>query len=356
MKILYLADQDLDNESGVSQKISMQSTQWVKEGHDVIILSLESLSFFSVDKQRMSTAKINIKRAGWKIFLHLLVSTWKLKVVLKEVQFDLIYMRYRLYVPFFKRALKKEPLVVEINSDDVNEYKHSSVLLYTYNKVFRKLFLRTVDGFVSVSRELSEGVKIFKKPRCVIANGISTSEIFVHKRTESTRPSLVFIGSPNQKWHGVDKIASMARILTEFDFHVIGFEGSNTKNLFYYGVLANEEANAFVARQDLGISTLSLYEKTMHEASPLKARQYLAYGLPMIYAYEDTDFKDAQAFTLKLKNTENNVVDSIEEVRSFVNKVYKDDKLREKSRLFAEQSLNVVVKEKKRLSFFGSLL
>ncbi len=104
MKILYLADQDLDNESGVSQKISMQSKQWLDEGHQVIILSLESLSFFSVEKQRLSPALISLKRAGWKIFIHLIYSSWKLKNNLKDLDFDLVYMRYPLYAPIIKAS------------------------------------------------------------------------------------------------------------------------------------------------------------------------------------------------------------------------------------------------------------
>lgn len=356
MKILYLADQDLNNESGVSQKISMQSKQWIDEGNEVVILSLESLSYFSIDKQRLTAPKVTIKRAKWKIFLHLISSSWKLRSVLKEVDFDIVYMRYRLYAPFLKSALKKHPQIVEINTDDVNEYRHSSPLLYWYNKIFRTLFLRSVDGFVCVSNELCNQFMIYHKPMVVIANGINVDELSFEPSTSTSRPSLVFIGSPNQRWHGVDKIVCMAQKLSEFDFHIVGLDGTNTDNLFYHGYLTTDDANTFVRKHDIGISTLSLYEKTMEEASPLKTRQYLAQGLPVIYAYVDTDFESENTFSLQLPNSQNNVSEAIEKIRKFVNSVYADETIRAQAREFAKNRLDVTVKEKKRLSFFREFL
>ena len=356
MKILYLADQDLDNESGVSQKISMQSNQWTEEGHQVTILSLESLSFFSVDKQRLSTPLITIKRVKWKIFIHLLYSSWKLKSILKDVDFDIVYMRYRLYAPFLKAALKKHPQIVEINTDDINEYRFSSPLLYWYNKFFRTLFVRSADGFVCVSHELYSQFTPYNKPAVVIANGIKLEALSFELSTSTSRPSLVFIGSPNQQWHGVEKIIYMAQELSEFDFHIVGLDGFNTENLFYYGYLPTDDANVFVQKHDIGISTLALYEKKMSEASPLKTRQYLAQGLPVIYAYTDTDFEYENTFSLKLPNNPNNVLESTEKIREFVNTVYRDKTIRKQAREFAKNRLDVTVKEKKRLSFFGEFL
>ena len=166
MTILYLVDQDLDNESGVSHKISMQASQWDKMGHKVTILSLQSLSFYSLDGKRLSDPKVTIQRRRYKIFLHLIYSSWKLAEVIKDVDFDLVYMRYRLFAPLFKSALRNKPQVVEINSDDTQEYKLSSKLLNGYNKALRTRFLQDVDAFVCVSHELADLFQQFQKPIC----------------------------------------------------------------------------------------------------------------------------------------------------------------------------------------------
>ncbi len=356
MKILYLSDTELDAMSGIAQKILMQSNEWQKLGHNITLLSLESLSFFSLRGERLNEPMITVQRRGWKIFVHLILSTWRLNKILKKQEYDIVYMRYRLYAPFLKYALKNALQVVEINTDDINEYRFSSRLLYLYNKFFRNLFLRAVDGFICVSHELQKKFKYLGKPSIVIGNGINTDMYAFVSSTSTPRPSLVFIGSPNQKWHGVDKIISLAEKLIEFDFHIIGMDGENKANLFFHGYLSVDKAKHFVKNQDIGIGTLSLYENKMSEASPLKTRQYFSHGLPVIYAYDDTDIDDVEAFVLKLPNTKTNIEENIEEIRPFVLSVYHDNKFRQLARAFAEEKLDVSVKEDQKIEFFDMIL
>lgn len=355
MKILYLSDIDLDRSSGVAQKILMQSNQWVKEGHEVKLLSLDSLSFFSLEGEKLTISNITIKREGWKVFIHLHISSWRLKKILRDIDYDIVYMRYRLYSPFLKSRLGHHPQIVEINTDDMSEYKLSSKLLYLYNKFFRNYFLKSVDGFVCVSYELQNKFNYLGKPSIVIGNGINTDRYLFESLPNNIRPSLVFIGSPNQKWHGVDKIIFLAEKLKEFDFHIIGMDGENRENLFSHGYLSTEEAKHFVKNQDVGVGTLSLYEKKMSEASPLKTRQYFSHGLPVIYAFDDTDISGEEPFVLKLPNTKANIEENIEKIRDFVLSVYHDNQLRQRARSFAEDKLDVSVKENQRLEFFDMI-
>lgn len=355
MKILYLSDTDLDNPSGVAQKILMQSNQWEIQGHEVILVSLDSLSFFSLNGERLTEPKINIKRRGWKVFIHLHLSSWRLKRILQEIDYDIVYMRYRFYSPFLQSALGHSPQIVEINTDDINESKLSSKLLYLYNKFFRYYFLKSVDGFVCVSYELQKKFNYLGKRSIVIGNGINTNKYEVELSTCGVRPSLVFIGSPNQKWHGVDKIIFLSEKLKEFDFHIVGMDGENRENLLFHGYLSTEGAKHFVKNKDVGIGTLSLYENKMTEASPLKTRQYFSHGLPVIYAFDDTDIGEEEPFVLKLPNTKANIEENIKKIRDFVLSVYHDNKLRQRSRSFAEDKLDVSVKENQRLEFFDMI-
>ena len=56
----------------------------------------------------------------------------------------------------------------------------------------------------------------------------------------------------------------------------------------------------------------------MHEASPLKVREYLALGLPTIIGYKDTDFPQGAPFLLELPNVENNVDFAADAILRFV--------------------------------------
>ncbi len=92
----------------------------------------------------------------------------------------------------------------------------------------------------------------------------------------------------------------------------------------------------------------------MREASVWKIREALAYGLPVIIAYRDTDLNEVDLDTiLRIPNTENNVVENAETIRKFaygmmgrrvdINSVapYLDQKQKEITRLeFFQQILN----------------
>ena len=314
------------------------------------MLSLISLSFFSVNGKRLSKPKLRIERRGIKIFLQLIASTWKLGRVTAAYDFDIVYMRYRPYALWLKRALKRKRLIVEINSYDLEEYKLSSRLFYAYNRLFRNRFLDDADGFVCVSEELKEKYASFQKPAIVIANGIDVSEYPFFSKTNNVRPSLVFIGSPNQSWHGLDKIEKMAEHFSSYDFFIIGTEGPDTENICYLGYLSKKKATEIIKRCDIGIGTLSLYKAGLTEASPLKTRQYLACGLPVIYAYKDTDIPEGAPFALELENGEENL--DFSRIEQFVTVVFKNRVLRETARTFAEETLSFEKKEKLRLDFF----
>jgi hypothetical protein len=56
----------------------------------------------------------------------------------------------------------------------------------------------------------------------------------------------------------------------------------------------------------------------MSEASPLKTREYLLHGLPVLTAYHDTDFLGEEPwFLLRLPNSEDNVGTSLPAIRAW---------------------------------------
>ncbi len=356
MTILYLSDQDLDNGSGVSRKILAQVQAWEKENHRVLLVSTASLTFFTSAGKRIGMPRLRIPRRGWRIFVHLLVGTWRLRGLLRDVSFDLVYTRYRLYAPFFRSALKNRPLVVEINSDDRREYQSSSVLLAGYNRLFRRFFLQHADAFVCVSRELSKTFCTQGKPCTVIANGADVASMPFVSSVANSRPKFVFIGSAGQPWHGVDKIVAMARNMKAFDFHVVGMDGASSDNLFFHGFLDGREHQLLVGSCDIGIGSLALHRIGMNEASPLKTRQYLAQGLPVLYAYDDTDLPADEPFALRLPNTEDNTAAHAEAIAAFAMRVWNDAEIRASARAFALEHLDVSVKERQRLEFFQKVL
>lgn len=91
----------------------------------------------------------------------------------------------------------------------------------------------------------------------------------------------------------------------------------------------------------------------MAEACPLKVRRYLAYGLPVILGYRDTDLDALDKWwLLRLPNTESNVVTSLPEIGAFVESV----RGRRVPRDEVEPLISAGAKEAARLAFFGEVV
>lgn len=354
MKIVYLVDYDLNVNSGVLQKILQQSQKWVEFGHTVYYVSTKTLTVYDGDKNIITKLKsLNLTLGRMGTALNIFYNSFFLTRLLQNIDFDIIYMRYRLYMPFFTKIVKENKVVMEINSDDTREYALHSKLTHYYNKYSRDFLLKYIDGHVSVSEELKDRFRYLNKSIEVIGNGIDITKYSIALEYDE-KPILVFIGTPNQLWHGLDKIVQMAEDLKDYQFYIIGTKGDDTFNVKYFGYLSQEEVTDIIKKCDVGIGTLSLYKKGLNEASPLKTRQYLACGLPIIYAYEDTDLKGEQSFALRLENSENNL--EYNKIKEFVDKVFKNNQTREDARNFAQNVLDYTEKEKKRLAFLQKVL
>jgi glycosyltransferase involved in cell wall biosynthesis len=356
MTIVYLIDYNPIDNSGVIQKIKQQSMQWRKQGHKVYLVSSKTMAIYDENYNIIMQEKsLNIRFGRVGTAMKLLYSSYAIYRLLKHIEFDLIYMRYRLYMPFFTKVLKENKIVMEINSDDTLEYKLHSKLTHLYNKYTRNNVLKHIDAFVSVSYELKDKFTYLNRPIEVIANGINIKEYEIKSNiNQNKKPILVFIGSPNQSWHGVDKIIMLAKHFKQYQFYIIGIDGENSENVHYFGYLSKEESTKIINQCDIGIGTLSLYKTGLKEASPLKSRQYLACGLPILYAYKDTDIPDDVLFGLRLDNSEDNL--NYHRIEQFVEKVFNNRSVNLKARVFAQEVLDYDKKEQSRLEFFKKVL
>jgi glycosyltransferase involved in cell wall biosynthesis len=249
-----------------------------------------------------------------------------------------VYLRYDLFLPPLPRLLRHFPAAVEINADDKEEAKlrrERARLAALYNELNRRVLLSRARGLVCVTHELARSPHFasFGKPSEVIGNGVDLDRIEPAPPPQNERPRVVFLGSTRQAWHGVDKIVWLAGEMPEADFEIVGYRLEEMRealgagwtppaNLHVRGVLARAEYEPIITSSDLAIGTLALHRKNMHEACPLKVREYLAYGLPVVIAYEDTDFVDERPwYLLRLPNAESNVRDGVDGIRRFLGEV-----------------------------------
>ncbi|MGQ9748114.1 MAG: glycosyltransferase [Candidatus Caldatribacteriaceae bacterium] len=325
MRIAYLLSYNAGEEGGVFKKVVSQIRTWRLLGAEVSTHVVADALLLDVWKKHLgeSSLTFHLYRGLFDRFY-----AWEEAVSAVEAhQPDVIYLRQNPYMPAFRRFNPKRPLVLEINTDDFVEY----CILYGmarcwYNRLFRHLLLRRAAGLVFVSQEMAESphFRPYSRTRAttVIGNGINMEDYPVLPPPVNEKPRLVFIGSKGFPWHGVGKILKMAAYFEDWHFDVIGIRPGSFSyvppNVSFHGPLERQRYESILAKADVGIGTLALHRNLMNEASPLKVREYLAYGLPVILGHKDTDFPQDVPFILRIPNTEDNVENSIPAIRDFV--------------------------------------
>jgi len=348
MRIAYVTEWDTGSEDGVLKKITEQIRSWLNEGHETKLFALSKTGKVWDGLRDLPKEFIFSPRVRYSIF--------RFKDIVKKVEHwkpDIVYLRSMMYYPSHEKLLNL-PVVVEINTKEISEIKASSKLWAFYTLVTRGRILSRSRGIVAVTNEIAQDVKRFKQPTIVISNGVNIEAYPELPPATNLSPRLVFIGSVNARWHGLEKIIWLARYFREWHFDIIGPMTDlniNLDNMNTYGNLSKVEYMKIMAAADVAIGTLALHNKGMDEACPLKVREYLAFGIPTIIGYQDTDFPKPVPFVLQLPNMPNNVQTHVDRIKEFVLK-WKGHRVARAQVLHLDNK----IKEKQRLLFFKQLM
>lgn len=374
MDIAYIVGGLWRHHPGLHSKVLGAAKVWEEQGAKVTIVLFSEGRILDANGDTISVvpavtasqleAYYDTKRNKLSRFLSLRYQYAFLKETLARLAPDVVYTRYALPFPGVERAFGSVcPYIVEINSDDLVEYGLKSKITGLYNQLFRKNFLGNAQGLCFISQEMSVSASFnwYKGKSAVVANSISCDKYPFNAETGNDKVNICFIGSPKQSWHGLDKIDTLCSRYPEWIFHIIGPDRKEylasretaPDNVVFHGYLSGDEAKQLLRQMDVGISTLALHRKKMHEASPLKSRQYLAQGIPFISAYDDTDIKDVEC-VYQIPNTEDNVVHYSDEIGAFVETMFANSHARVVAHDFAETYLDSRIIEKKRLEFIAS--
>lgn len=365
MKILYYANIDAFSESGVLIKILNQVQAWENHGHNVKLLVQSKVGKGS-NKKSASLAKSNhiiiySTLARWLVdkgisnlqVLNKILSKGLVKNEIDEFSPDLIYARFALWYPGFIGVFGAYPLIVELNSLDKKEIKTRGKLDTIYHSLTRNNLLRRADAYCSVTDEIARSMVSDEKPGIVIGNAYDVDSVAVENiSVDNDRPVLIFVGSSDCPWHGIDKLIQMAELLGYCDFIVVGsheeYDFSALPNIEYCGPKYGEDLINLYAKSDIAIGSLALYRNEMIEASPLKVREYVSFGLPVIVGYKDTDL-EGKDYILDIGCYDNNVMDNPDRIKEFI--------FRWKGRKIEEDLsyLSYEVKEKKRIEFMKTV-
>lgn len=360
MKVAYVSRLSLDRERGVLKKVASQVRAWRAYGEEVRLFALAGTSRIW---EGVADLPVDIVLSGTRLMP--LVRAYTLMKRTIAWHPDVVYVRWGPNYPSLRMLMKRLPTLVEINTDDVAEFR---VLLprikYLYHRLTRHHVLTSAAGFVCMTQELAERFRKYRKPMIVVTNSINLSEYPQIPPTGNTNPRLVLMANMPKDmqridWHGIDKILWLARHFPKWQFDLIGVEAKQINlrncrqppNVTTHGVLGRMDYERILLQADVGLGTLALHRKNMDEACPLKVREYLAYGIPTIIAYRDTDFPDPVPFLLRLPNTSTNVMDHVFDIQQFAEAWTSKRIPRE-----CTKHLDVQEKETRRLTFFRDVL
>jgi hypothetical protein len=355
MKIVYLAEWDFSIESGVKHKIIEQVSTWRHLGHrvDLAVLTPNSVSNSPGENDHYFTNPFlqRLPQSPFKNYFNKIMTIPLVIESISEMAPDIVYYRSGLYHPGLSKLFKKFPVITEVNSNAIGEFRKSNYLKFLIEKWGTHQLLKSSLAICPVSHEINNQLK--PQLSKVIGNGIVFDKGPLVRKSKESRPQVIFVGSDDQVWHGTDKVQILAQLMPEVDFHIVGPRlDSSLKNIIIHGPLFNTELENLAETMDVGLGSLALFRNSMNEASPLKTRLYAKWGLPIMYAYIDTDLPSEKDFILQIPNAENAVETSLPKVREFVFRHHGADYNSERFRPFLDR----VEKEKLRLSFFREVL
>jgi len=364
MKIAYVTiniDTKIIN-GGVGNKIRSQISIWESMGHSVALFTLTP-GYVSLPFAHQFTFNSSSKFPFLNFFVREISRSLKLAELISAVRAnrpDVIYLRFGLYTFPLQYLFEAAPTLLEVNSNDFDEYRSRGLFFYWLNRFTRNILFSQSVGWVATSHELAnlKENRIHEKPVSVISNGIELDKYEPLEPTRNRTPVMSLVGSPGMNWHGVDKLFYLAERYPELTINIIGyrredFEAPIPQNIHLYGYLEKEEVRKVLADTDVVFGTLALHRKKMNEASPLKVREALGYGIPVILAYEDTDLLNLKSDCfLLLPNSEDNIFENAELIRDFSFKVMG----KRVDRALISKYIDQHLKEKKRIEFFADII
>lgn len=344
--------------SGVGKKIHRQISSWQAAGHEV--------KLFMHAARAGDTAQPLPGEIIYYSESNKLVSEWDrilaVYSLIKTVRLfkpDIIYLRYGMYVYPTHQLANIAPLVEEITTNDVVQHKGLGLIYGVYNRLTRGILIQATSGLVCLSNELANASYnvVFQKPTRVIGDGIDLNNVQPLPAPHNAQPQIAFMGSPGSPWQGVEKLIFLAKAFPEMGIHVIGYDQIDgifqlPENVKLYGYLNAEEYKKVLAGMDCAVGSLALHRIQLNESSPLKTRECLALGLPMILAYNDTDLNGVKCdFLLKIPNKEDNIKAHAQVIYDFACQM-RGRRVTRSQILHLDQA----VKEAERIAFFKELL
>lgn len=291
-------------------------------------------------------------------FIHLYRMAYK---VVRLYEFDVVYMRL---MPLFKEVVKLSKLIkkkgidflIEIpSSPDTTEANNSTSLRRKICLCLEKLYSSRVWKNVTMFLVCSENRydSIYGRPAINIYNGVDLSLLREKEILDNDKVHILALASMSY-WQGFDRlIRSLAQYPNKEDIilHFVGNDGDGSlkewidlagelgvaSQLIVHGALYGKQLDSVCNEADIGIGPLGLYRKNKGGSASLKVREYMARGLPYVYAGEDIAIEYNSCYMFRVTN--DNEIFDMNDIVEFAKSVKGNHNICDEMRAYAEENL-----------------
>jgi len=232
----------------------------------------------------------------------------------------------------------------------------------------KRKYLSRCRGVIGVTSEISlhENEYVPGKPAFTFPNGIHVNAIPFSGVSQQKlgAMNILFIAGRFAPWHGLDRVlkgldkyrgdkAIKLMLVGNINdiSHAETISGMNNPkvNIEIYGELHEPDLSKVCREAHLAISSLGIHRVGLTEASVLKTREYMARGVPFIYAYKDSDLTGSETFAFAVPPDDSPI--DFNDVVTFYESIREVKDISQTIRAQAEQFLDWSVKLDKLIVF-----
>ena len=198
------------------------------------------------------------------------------------------------------------------------------------------------------------GPELHGVPAINIVNGVDVDRIPPHRNRPT--PDIGFLALASMsRWQGYDRLIEALAAYrgdAEITLHMVGGEGDGSlaewkrlarergveDHVRFHGALFGSRLDEVAARCDVGIGGLGLFRKGQFCSMTLKLREYMARGLPFVYAVDDPNVPEEARFCLRVPNDDSPI--DMEELVAFARRAKADGEVSGLMRAYAREHMS----------------
>ena len=259
---------------------------------------------------------------------------------------DFVYIRRayvdKLYLAFLRNIKEKYPTCKIIVEIPVYPYKKEMLshwytfLMYIKEVIYRNRFKESIDRFVTYS----DDDILFGVPTIQTMNGVNVKVVTPLQSASEYKPNEIHLITVAllARHHGYERVITglheyyQVERNREIYFHIVG-DGPETqkyrslvkkykleKYVKFHGPKYGTELDELYNIADAGLAAFGVYKDGFSKLSTIKAREYLAKGLPVILGAEDNLFSGENKYGLTFPNDPTPV--DIEKIAEYLDDLY----------------------------------